>query len=59
MDSIDESYKDDNSDGEYISTDYPEEIWDGEYVHPSIKARVARLIICSQIRQAQSEWKGA
>ena len=58
LDSIDESYTDNYSDG-YISTKALEDIWDGNYVHPYINARDSRFRICDRIRQAQSEWKVA
>ena len=59
MDSIDDSYSDDNSDDEYISMDGIKGIWYGNYAHPNINARYSRLKICDRIRQVKSEWKGA
>ena len=56
-DSIDESSAYNNFDEEYISTDTLEDIWYGNYVHPSINARYAILKLSYCISQAQSEWK--
>ena len=55
---IDELSTDDESDDKYISTNSLKEIWRGNYVHPEINARYARLKIRDRIRQTQSEWKG-
>ena len=44
-----------NFEGEYISIDGLKEIWDGNYVHPSINARYARLKICDCIGKYQRE----
>ena len=56
---INESYAENNSNEESISMNDLEDIRDGNYVHPNINARYARLKICDHIRQAHSEWKGA
>ena len=50
--SIDESYTDDDSDDLSISTNDLEDIWDGNYVHPGINERDARLKIRYHIRQS-------
>ena len=55
---IDDSYIEYDSYDGYISTNSIEEIWDGNYVHPDINARDARLKISNRIRKTQREWKG-
>ena len=59
MASINESYAENDSDEKYISMDDPEDIRDGNYVHPNINARYSRFKICDSITQVHSKWKGA
>ena len=59
MASINESYAENDSDDKSISMDDPEDIRDGNYVHPNIHARYARFRIRDGIRQVHSKWKGA
>ena len=58
MASIDESYKDNDYDDRYISTNALEYIQDGSQTHPEIKAGYSRLKIRDLIKQNQNEWKG-
>ena len=52
--SIDELSKDDGSDDGSISMNTLGEIWGGNYVHPDINTRDARLKIRDRIMQVQS-----
>ena len=56
--SINESSAEDNSDGEYRSTNVLWVIWDGKHVHLNTNAGYARLRIRDQIRKTKSKWKG-
>ena len=55
--SINESSTDNDSDNVSLITNTCENICYGNYVHPDINARDARLKVRERIRQAQSEWK--
>ena len=57
MDSIDESYIDDDSDDGYISKNALEDIWYGSQIRPELHAWYARLKIRDHIKQTQNEWK--
>ena len=59
MASINELYAENDSDDKSISMDDPEDIRDGNYVHPNINARYSRFKIRFGIRQVHSKWKGA
>ena len=59
MASINELCAENNSDEKYISMDDPEDIRDGNYVHPNIHARYSRFKIRDGIRHVHSKWKGA
>ena len=58
MDSIDESYKDYDSDDGSISTNAIKDIQDGSKIHPEINAIDDILKIYDRIKQTKSEWKG-
>ena len=57
--SIDESSADYNYDDRYIIIDDIDNICDRNHVHHNIKAIDTIMRIHDQIKQAQSEWKGA
>ena len=52
-------YSCDESDHDLISTEMLEEIRDGSQTHPNVNRRETRYKIRDNIRQRQSEWKGA
>ena len=49
----------DESDHDLISMEMSEYIHDGSQTHPDVNISEARYKICYNIRQRQSEWKGA
>ena len=59
MDSIDESYTDNDSYYGSIITNALEDIQGGIQIHPELNPRDARFKIRDRIKQTQNEWKGA
>ena len=57
LDSIDESYPDDESDDGIIGMNALKEIWDGSQIHPDLNTRDDIFKISDRIRQTQNEWK--
>ena len=57
MDSIDESYKDNNYYDGSIIKNALEDIHGGIQIHPELNAREARFKIRDLIKQPQNEWK--